>query len=145
MTNPRVKRAKLNILVSVACQIISLICGIILPKIFLGAYGSEAYGATSSITHFRAYITLLEGGISGVARAALYKPLAEGDSYRISTVVSEIKRYFRLLAFIFIAYVLVLACSFKAISHIEVLDWASTFLLVIVISISTFGQYFIGV
>ncbi len=145
MANTREKRAKLNIIVSFLTQIVSMVCGIILPKVLLGAYGSEAYGATSSITHFLAYITLLEGGISGVARAALYKPLAEKDSAKVSAVVDEIKRFFRILGMVFVVYVLILACSFKSISHIEVMDWSSTFLLVLVISISTFGQYFIGI
>lgn len=145
MTTSRAKKAKLNIIVSILCQIVNAVCGIVLPKILLGAFGSEAYGATSSITHFLAYITLLEGGISGVARAALYKPLAENDTHGISEVIAEIKKFFRTLGIVFVVYVLVLACSFKEISHTEVLDWASSFLLVLVISISTFGQYFIGI
>lgn len=66
----------------------------IVPRLMIGTFGSEAYGATSSITQFLAYITLLEAGIGGVARSALYKPLADNDDYMISAVVCEIKRFF---------------------------------------------------
>lgn len=145
ISDTRSGRAKLNIVFSLLGQFITLICGIIVPRLLIGAFGSETYGATTSIAQFLAYITLLEGGIGGVARAALYKPLAQNDSRTINGIVAEIKRFFRVIAYIFLLYVIVLAVSFKKISGTEVLSWSETFLLVIVISISTFAEYFIGI
>ncbi len=145
MTDNRSIKAKKNIATSLVSQIVVLICGFVVPRLLIGAFGSEAYGATSSITQFLAYITLLEGGIGGVARAVLYKPLAQNDMDTIGAIMKEIKAFFRVIAWIFAAYVLVLACGFRSISNMEVMDWISTFVLVIVISISTFGQYFIGI
>ena len=144
MDNQR-KRAKYNIIFSLFGQLVAIICGLIVPRILIGEYGSEAYGATASITQFLAYIALLDGGISGVARAALYKPLAMQDYNKVREIVNEIKRFFRIISLIFLVYVVVLACSFKHISGIECFDWVSTFLLVVVISISTFLQYYLGV
>ncbi len=141
----RAQRAKLNIATSLLGQFVTLICGLIVPGLMIRSFGSEVYGATASIAQFLSYITLLEGGIGGVARAALYKPLADNDILSISRVRNEIQRFFRVVGYIFIAYVLVIACSFQAISNTEVLDWSTTFFLVLVISISTFGQYFIGI
>ena len=145
MADTRNTRAKKNIVVSLLCQFVTLICGFIVPRLLLEAFGSETYGATSSIAQFLAYITLLEGGIGGVARAVLYKPLAENDRKTISAIMAEVRRFFRGIAFIFAGYVLILACGFKELSGLESLDWITTFVLVIVISISTFGQYFIGI
>ena len=145
MGNMRAKRAKWNILVSLFSQAVTLICGLIVPRLMIGAFGSEAYGATSSITQFLAYITLLEAGIGGVARAALYKPLAENNDYMISAVVSEIKRFFRIIGYIFFIYVVIIAFFFKDISHLEFMEWGSTVQLVLVISMSAFAQYFIGI
>ncbi len=145
MGKSRSKKAKANIVVALGCQVITLVCGLIVPRALIGAFGSEVYGATTSIAQFLAYVTLLEGGIGGVARAALYKPLASNDTYVINEIMAEIRRFFKIVGFIFAAYVLVLACSFKTISNVQYLDWLSTFLLVVVISISTFGQYFIGI
>lgn len=141
----REKRAKLNIIVTLVCQLLTMVCGIVVPRILITHFGSEAYGATASITQFLSYITLLEGGVSGVARAALYRPLANEDMYQVSLVMSEIKKFFNIIAYIFVVYVLVLAVSFKHISHIEVFDWITTAILVLVISASTFAQYFIGI
>lgn len=138
-------RAKLNIITSLFRQGVTLLCGIIIPKLLISTFGSEAYGATTSISQFLAYITLLEGGIGGVARAALYKPLADNDYRTVSAIVCEIKRFFRIVGLIFLVYTVILACGFQSLSHIQCFDWLTTFWLVIVISISTFAQYFIGI
>lgn len=145
ISDTRSGRAKLNIVFSLLGQFVTLICGIIVPRLLIGAFGSETYGATASIAQFLAYITLLEGGIGGVARAALYKPLAQNDSRAVSEILAEIKKFFRIVAYVFFVYVLILAVSFKQISGTEAIDGLETFLLVLVISISTFAEYFIGI
>lgn len=145
MADSRTQKAKLNIIVSLLSQAVTLICGFAIPRLMLDAFGSEVYGATASIAQFLAYITLLDGGIGAVARAALYKPLAQNDMRKVSVITDQVKRFFRIISYIFVIYVLVLACSFKSLSQTEVLDQVSSFLLVLVISLSTFAQYFIGI
>lgn len=146
MNSPnRERNAKLNILVSLLCQFISIICGLITPRYLLLAFGSEVNGAITSITTFLGYIILLEGGIGGVARAALYKPLSEKNDQKISEVMAEIKVFFRRVGYAFALYVIVIACTFNYISHSDALDWITSFALVIIISGSTFAQYFIGI
>ena len=145
MSITRGKKATLNIVFSLLCQVCTLFCGIVVPRLLINKFGSEAYGATTSIAQFLSYITLLEAGIGGVARAALYKPLAEKDNKTISIVMAEIQHFFRIVGLVFIVYVIVIACSFKSISRIECYDWITTFILVVAISISTFAQYFFGI
>ncbi len=145
MTDKRVKQAKYNIYISLLGMIVSTVIGLILPRLFMSEYGSEVYGATNSIAQFLGFITILEGGVGGVARAAFYKPLAEKDVDKASEIMTEIKRFFRIIGFIFGIYVVILAFGFQKIAHIETLDWISTFWLVIAISISGFVQYFIGI
>lgn len=145
MQQSRQMRAKLNIVVSLLSQLVTMICGLCVPSLMIKTFGSEVYGATASIAQFLAYITLIEGGIGGVARAVLYGPLARNDMLEVSAILAQVKRFFRTIAYAFAAYVLVLACSFKNISDIQALDWLSTFLLVLVVSVSTFAQYYIGI
>ena len=145
MENQRSRRAKLNIIVSLMGQFVTLICGLIVPRLLISRFGSEAYGATASISQFLAYITLLEAGIGGVARAALYKPLADNDMSKVSAVISEIMRFFRVIGYVFAAYVIALACVYQRIADVQCFDWITTATLVVVISISTFAQYFIGI
>lgn len=145
LTDTRIGRAKLSIIFALLGQFVTLVCGIIVPRLLIRAFGSEAYGATSSIAQFLAYISLLEGGIGGVARAALYKPLSENNMKTVSEIMAEIKRFFRVIGYIFAAYVIVLALSFKMVSGAEGIDWLSSAFLVIAISISIFAEYFIGI
>ena len=141
----RTQKAKLNMMFSLLQQGIAFICGLIVPKLMLNAFGSEAYGATSSIATFLAYITLLEGGIGAVTRSALYKAFANRSDEQISAVVGETKAFYRKIALIFILYVLIIACFYKQISHNTIFSFWYSFSLVIVIAISTFGEYFIGI
>ena len=141
----RTQKAKWNISTSFIAQIIAMICGLIIPRLMIRSFGSELNGAATSIANFLAYISLIEGGIAGVARAALYKPLAEQDLNGISEVYNEIIRFFRIIGCIFIAYTLVLASSYSYIANNTELEWGFSFALVLVISISTLGQYFLGI
>ena len=112
----RSKRFLYNTIASLLGQVVVIICGMILPKAMIAGFGSELYGATTSITDFLGYIALLEGGVGGVARAALYKPLAQQDYREISNIVYSIKNFFQKIATIFIGYTLIIACSYKYIA-----------------------------
>ena len=141
----RESKARLNIYISLLGQAVVLVCGLIVPRFFLGAFGSEANGAIASISQFLSYITLLEGGIGGVARASLYKPLAEKNYVTVSKVICEIKRFFKAIGTVFFVYVIILSFSFHSIANVTCFDSLTTFLLVLIISLSTFAQYFIGI
>lgn len=141
----RTQKAKLNIVFSLIQQGITFICGLIVPKLMLNAFGSEAYGATASIATFLSYITLLEGGVGAVTRSALYKAFASRSDEQVSAVVSETKMFYRKIAYAFTAYVIILACLYKQKSKNTVYGYWYSFCLVIVIALSTFAEYFIGI
>lgn len=68
--------AKKNVITSIFYQLVTVAYGLIVPRLVLSSFGSEVNGLTSSLSQFLNYINLLEGGLSGVIMAALYKPLA---------------------------------------------------------------------
>lgn len=145
MLKTREQKAKMNMFTSLLSQIVTIICGLIIPRVMINHFGSEVYGATASISQFLSYITLLEGGIGGVARAALYKPLAENNSDGISGVYFAIKKFFNIVAVAFVVYTIVIGFIYKDIADVTFLDRTFTFFLVLVISLSTLAQYFFGV
>ena len=65
----------INILSSLILQFATIISGFILPRIILSSFGSETNGLVSSLNQFLNYVSLLEGGVSGVITASLYRPL----------------------------------------------------------------------
>lgn len=140
----RTKKALLNSISSLLKQFVTVVCGFILPRLILSAFGSEVNGAVSSITQFLGYISLLEAGVGGVTRAALYKPLADDDSKRISGIANATQSFFQKLAIIFLVYVAVLSVAFKYISSTD-LSILFTGSLVLIIATSTFAEYYFGI
>lgn len=139
-----ITREKLNIVTSLMNQAVTLACGILIPHMLISTYGSEAYGISVSITQFLSYISLLEGGIGGVARAELYKPLADGDIEGISGVYRSEKRFFQHISLIFILYNIFLGLIYPYIAHVTLFSRIYVFGLVLVIGISTLAQYMVG-
>ena len=70
-------------------------CGFILPSAILSAYGSKAYGLMSSINQFLGFIQLCELGVGAVVQSALYKPLADNDTYKVDCILKSSRKFFR--------------------------------------------------
>lgn len=138
-------KSKLNVLTTLMKQLISTLCGIILPKVLIEAFGSVVYGATTSIAQFLSYISLLEGGIGRVARGALYAPLAEGNKEQVSRIHQSIRGFFLKIAGVFLIYTLIIAFFYYDIANVTVFDRLFTFGLVIAISLSTMANYLGGI
>ena len=143
----RVFRVKINTFSTLAHQLVTTLCGLLIPRIMIDTFGSTAYGITISIAQFLSYITLLEGGIGRVARGALYKPLAEKNEERISQVYLAVKSFFSTIGLVFAAYVAVLALSFHSIADVDVsaFSWEYTAALVVGIAIGKFAEYMSGI
>lgn len=139
------QRAKINAASTLLYQLVSTACGIVIPWIMIEKFGSVAYGATTSIAQFLAYIALFEGGVGRVSRAALYGPLAVGDVERISGIYLATRRFFRLLGIAFVGYALILACFYYDISNVVEFTREYVFVLVLVIAIGKFAEYMGGI
>lgn len=138
------KKLYLNTGVSILYQIVSVIIGLILPRLFLIAYGSKVNGLIQSITQMLGVISLIDLGVGAVVQAALYKPLADKDYDKISILYSSAKKYFNLIAKILIFYV-VLLIFYYAVDKSDDFSWLFTSTLIISISISSFAQYYFGI
>ena len=84
-----------NIITSILLQLVTIISGFVVPKIILRKFGSDVNGLVSSVNQFLGYISLLEGGVGGVMRAALYKPLRENDTKKMNAVINAAEGFFR--------------------------------------------------
>ena len=122
-------------------QVITLISGLILPRVLISAFGSEMNGLVSSVTQILNYITLLEGGVGGVVTASLYRPLAENDLRKISGIVNATERFFRRVALIYVVYVAATALIYPSFLRGGESYWYIA-ALICVIGSSLFVQYF---
>ena len=140
----RSKKALANFTTSFLLMLFSVISGLIIPRMIIGSFGSNVYGLVASISQFLSYIILLEAGVGGVVRAALYKPLAENNMNKISGIMRSTERFFKGLGLIFIAYLIVISLLYPFIVKSE-FESLYTFSLVLIIGISTFVQYYFGI
>lgn len=73
------QKSAYNILTSVLGQVITIVLGVVIPRLVLVNLGSENNGLLSSITQVLGYASLLEAGVGLASLQALYKPVAEHD------------------------------------------------------------------
>lgn len=139
----RSKKAIYNIVTLLTLQVVVLISGFVVPKLIISSFGSDVNGLVSSITQFLAYISLLESGIGPVVKASLYKPISQKDNKTIRNILRASEKFFRFIARIFIIYLVGLALLYPLLVKGE-FGYIYTLSLVLIISISTFFEYYFG-
>ena len=135
---------KLNICVSVLHQVFTAVFRLILARMVLRSFGSENNGLMQSVDQILGYTVLLEGGIGGVMRAALYKPLADNDTELIADVFYSGKRFFQKISRFFILFVVVLGACLKLVVHTE-FDWLYVFTMVLILGANTYFSYYAAI
>lgn len=140
----RKKRLLYNTVSSLVYQIVTIICGFILPRLILNTYGSSVNGLVNSIVQFLGIIAFLELGVGAVVQSALYKPLVEKKKDDVSKIISSANKFFRRLAKILFVYVVFLVIFYPIFAAKE-FDYAYTATLIVAISISSFAQYYFGI
>ncbi len=139
----REKKLMLNSLTSIIYQLVTMVCGFILPRMFLTHFGSEVNGLVSSITQFLGFISLAECGVGAVVQSTLYVPLAKKDNVEISKIFISSEKFFKKILYLLTGYIIVLIVVFPFITNSN-FGWGYTSLLIFILSINTFAQYYLG-
>jgi len=139
----RSRSALYNIISNLFLQVIVVIYGFIIPKIIIENFGSNVNGLVTSITQFLAYISLLEAGVGPVVKSLLYKPIVNKNKESIQNILRAAEKFFRTIAIIFLIYLVVLCIVYPIIVASE-FEFIYTLSLILIISISTFAEYFFG-
>lgn len=143
--NSIVKGIKLNSVSSLIHQIVAIMCGFVVPRVILSAYGSDVNGLVNSIAQFLHVIAFLELGVGAVVQTSLYKPLIQQDTNQISRVVASADRFFKIIAIILVLYTGFLVVFYNFFAGEGIYDWVYTASLILAMSISCFAQYYFGV
>lgn len=138
----RTQKFALNSITSMISQIVVLIAGMITPRLMISTYGSEINGLVSSLNQFITYITLVEAGIGGAAVYSLYKPLAENDHNKISSIVVAAKKSYRQAGYIFSTGIFTLAVVYGLLSQSETLSFWTIFPLALLLGINGCVDFF---
>lgn len=140
----RKKRLLWNTASSFIYQMVTIICGLILPRLILNGFGSEVNGLVNSMKQFLAVITFLELGVGAVVQSSLYRPLAENNIKDISQIVTSANKFFRKIAAVLVLYIIILLVLYPQIVE-QTFGYMYTGTLLIAISIGSFVQYYFGI
>lgn len=138
----RTKKFMYNTVAMALQQVVTMLVGLILPRVMLTSYGSEINGLVSSISQFIAYFNLVEAGLSGATIYALYKPLADDDHKAVSGVVSASKRFYEQAGWIFVSLTAGLAILYPLYIKSEVLSYLEIGILVLILGVSGALEFF---
>mgnify|MGYP000783191550 CR=1 FL=1 len=119
-----------NLIVSTLTQLITLILGMILPRLILLAWGSEYNGLLSSVTNILRYLSLLEAGFNTATLQALYKSVGQDDQEQTSIVIRTSQHYYHRISLIYALMVLLISIGYPLIVKSEIPFW-ETFIIII--------------
>lgn len=139
----RGKKFIYNSVLSFVQQLVTIICGLILPQLVLKTFGSSINGTMSSITQFLSFITLLQGGVGTVARLAYYKPLANNDQEGISIAYKTVSLFYKKFSILFCIYLAIMCVAYPIIVDT---GYSFTYVasLVLILGLSSVFEYFFG-
>ena len=136
----RKNNISINTITSLMVQLAVTIQGLIIPRIMLVYFGSSINGLVSSLTQYLNLFAIVEGGISGVILAALYKPIAEKNNSKLSGVLVSANVFMKKLGILFVGYAVILAMLYPL--FIDTYSWLFSFSLTVIIAIAIFVQYY---
>lgn len=140
--SPRKKEVLLTVITNLLLQVITALCGFVLPPLVIKVFGSSVNGMVSSITQFIAYLNIVEAGVGGASIAALYKPLAHGDTAERNSILSATAQFYNRSGVLFTVLVCMLAFVYPLIVGGEV-DRLQSSLMVLVLGITGAAEFFL--
>lgn len=116
-----------NIIYGFGTKMLTMILGILIPRLFIVSYGSETNGLLSTITQIFTYLALLQAGIGTATVNALYKPLDDKAWKQVNEVFSQARSYFRRVALVYAFAVVFFSVTYSivaktALSRLEVFE-----------------------
>lgn len=135
----RLKRAFYSSLTSALYQIIVICCGFITSRLIVQAYGSSWNGVLTTIIRFLSIFSIVEAGINGSTRVALYKSFAENDLSKTSSIIKANDFFYRKVSIFLAGYIIVLSLVIPNIVNADHSKYAIA-IMVIIVGISNFAE-----
>lgn len=140
----RARALKFNMLTGWLSEIVTMISGLILPRLILVAFGSDCNGLVGAITQYLGFAAVLRSGVGAVTRAALYKPIAEGNKAEIDSIMVSTQNYMKKVSTWIGIYILAFAVIFPFIAKSDY-SWGYAFSMVLIIGTMTLVDNLFGI
>lgn len=133
MTKTSQNRLFTNMFSYFILQIVTLLVGVVLPRLYLATYGSEVNGVISTVNSFITYFSYIEAGLGLSLIHSLYKPLSQNDFEGIDRILSFSKRQYQKISYIYFLLTMVLSAVFPLFRKVDSLTHMEFFSLIFVI------------
>lgn len=130
----RTRKAFYNNMSSGIQQLITLIIGLIIPRLLIQTYGSEMNGLVSSTKQLVSYLSYLELGISAALIYTLYEPLALKQVNKINSLVTRAKNEYKKISIGYLVGVIILSLIYPLFLK-NSLDYYFVFFIVFITGI----------
>ena len=113
----RVKKTMLNAKMNLICYFVSFITAFFTRKILLDQLGTEFIGLTSTVGSLLSFLNIAELGIGTAISYVIYKPIANGDKFKINEVISVLGYLYRKIGYAIFAGGVILSFFLPLIFH----------------------------
>lgn len=96
----RIDNSLKSSVVSVACNVTNIICGLVYRTIFVYVLGAAYLGVNGLFTSVLSVLSLAELGITTAIVYRLYKPISMNDPYKVGQIMCFFKWIYRVIALI---------------------------------------------
>ena len=90
-------------------QLLTLIFGLIVPRLFIRTFGSEMNGLLSSLGNIYSYLALVEAGVGTVAIQALYGPLGRDDKRGTNEIMAATAQFYSRAGWVYLLGVIAIS------------------------------------
>lgn len=139
----RARALRSNTLFSLAQQVVVLVSGFLLTRLYLTHFGSAGNGLMSSINQFMGRYAMADLWLSAVVQSALYVPLAQKDEKALNRVYAAGRIFYGRLGLLLAGYVAALLAFYPTLTDTD-FSRGYTMLLLAAIALSTFAEYYAG-
>ena len=135
-------RIKNNLISGVLYQVVLIVMGFVLPRLYLENFGSEINGVLQTIKQIFTYMCLLEAGVGLATTQALYKPVAEEYKNKSSAILAATNSYYIKTGITYSAIVLLIAFIYSFAVKVNVHSGV-LFTIIILNAIPSLFSYFV--
>lgn len=124
-------------------QMITTICGLILPGMMIKEYGSEINGLVSTIRQLLTYFSIVSLGLGAASSVALYKPLAKNDMNKASQILSATRIFFNKTGILFTGLVSATTLILPMFSQSKAMSFFTIGSIVLICGIGSLSEYIV--
>jgi len=135
MTNKSKNRLFTNMTSYAILQIVNMLVGLFLPRLYLAVYGSEINGIVSTVNSFITYFSYLEAGLGLTLIHSLFKPLADKNTNELNGILSFSKKQYQKISTIYFILVVALSLIFPMARNTDAIGRFEFMSLVFVIGL----------